>query len=263
MVREHVVRILANPVFLHSAVVLVCASFAFCLGMVFVRLLRKSIQAEADISAEAPAFETMPMHVYNTVIQQLKQQKDELKAHSETEQQRARASESFHQTVLANLSCGVLSIGKNRLVKSSNPAAKAILGFASPVGMSVEDIFRGAVVSGHASERPCSDATSPDRDRELICISDEVEAVLRAGTVRGEIATDYETPAGATRSLSITICPVLAADGAVLGAICLIDDISELTSLRERLDRRPADFAQRIAVQNAKGTSSLVPLSGE
>jgi nitrogen fixation/metabolism regulation signal transduction histidine kinase len=259
MVREHVVRILANPVFLHGAVVLVCASFAFCLGMVFVRLLRKSIQAEADISVDAPAFETMPMHVYNTVIQQLKQQKEELKLQSETEQQRARASESFHQTVLANLSCGVLAIGKNGLVKSSNPAAKVILGFASPAGMSVEDIFRGAVVGGQASERPCSDASCPDESQKLICISDEVEAVLRAGTVRGEIATEYETPAGANRSLSITICPVLATDGAVLGVTCLIDDISELMSLRGRLDRRPAEFARQTAVEDGKGTSSLVP----
>ena len=85
----------------------------------------------------------MPLNLYNTVIQQLKQQKHELQVQSQAEQHRARTSENFSQAVLSNLSCGVLVFGANGLVKTSNPAAKAILGFGSVNGMSAGDIFRG------------------------------------------------------------------------------------------------------------------------
>ena len=62
----------------------------------------------------------------------------------QTEQHRARTSENFSQAVLTNLSCGVLVFGANGLVKTSNPAAKAILGFGSVNGMGAVDIFRAA-----------------------------------------------------------------------------------------------------------------------
>ena len=42
-------RILTNPVLLRAAVVFFCATFAFLLGLVFIRGLRKSITEEGDI----------------------------------------------------------------------------------------------------------------------------------------------------------------------------------------------------------------------
>ena len=148
-------KILANPLFLRAAVVLCCSTFAFLLGLIFMRLLRKSIAEDADISSEAgpSSLETLPLHVYNTVIQQLKQQKHELQVQSQAEQHRARMNETFSQAVLSNLSCGVLVFGTNGLVKTSNPAAKEILGFASTTGMGAEDIFRGATVMSASTKR--------------------------------------------------------------------------------------------------------------
>ena len=140
-------RLIANPVFVRAAIVLFCATFAFLLGLFVVRKLRKNIAEEGDLSGgPAPSLEALPLHLYNTVIQQLKQQKHELLVQSQAEQHRARTSENFSQTVLSNLSCGVLVFGANGLVKTANPAAKAILGFASTTGMSAEDIFRSAGV---------------------------------------------------------------------------------------------------------------------
>ena len=73
-------KILANPVLLRAMVVLFCATCAFLLGFVFMRLLRKNIAEESDLSANAsPSLQTLPLHLYNTVIQQLKQQKHELR----------------------------------------------------------------------------------------------------------------------------------------------------------------------------------------
>ncbi len=106
------VKILTNPVLLRAPVVLFCGTFAFLLGLLFMRMLRKSITEEGDFSVDAaPSLETMPLHVFDTVIQQLKQQKHELQVQSKAEQHRARTSDNFSQAVLSNLSCGVLVFG--------------------------------------------------------------------------------------------------------------------------------------------------------
>jgi len=234
------VRILANPMLLRAMVVLFCASFAFLMGLLFIRMLRKSISEEADVSSDAqPSMETLPLHLYNTVIQQLKQQKHELSVQSQAEQHRARMTETFSQAVLSNLSCGVLVFGPNGLVKTTNPAAKEILGFASTTGMSAEDIFRGATVRRDGA---CTDhadggapaTESPDETDEPLRLADEVEAVLHLGSKRRQVQAEYETPAGKKRFLAVTVTPVPAVDDGLLGVACVINDLSELETIRRQ-----------------------------
>jgi nitrogen fixation/metabolism regulation signal transduction histidine kinase len=221
------VKLVLNPVVLHGAVVLFCASFAFVLGMVFMRLLRKSIQEEADISSGTPAFETLPLHVYNTVIRQLKEQQDELKAQSQAEQQRSRSTERFNEAVLSSTSCGVLRIGKNNLIKSANPAAKQILAFASPVGMNMSDLFRGAVI------RPDSPSSEIEPNPPLL--SEELDRVLKGDDGPSTVQAEYQTPTAVSRTLSITLVPLRASDASMNGAACLINDITELMRLRQQI----------------------------
>jgi PAS domain-containing protein len=228
-----VVRILANPVLLRAAAVLFCALFAFLLGLLSVRMLKKSIAEEGEISETGSStLETLPLAVYNTVIQQLKQQKHELIVQSQAEQNRARTSESLSQAVLSNLSSGVLFFGANGLVKTSNPAAKAILGFASASGLSPEDVFRGATVRARQSVKDMD--SSSDLAAEALSVAEEVHAVLRQGSKRRQVEADYETPANESRFLSITVSAVPAVDGNLLGVACLISDLSELESIRRR-----------------------------
>jgi PAS domain S-box-containing protein len=212
------VKVLANPVVLHAAVVLFLSAFAFMIVVIFMRLLRRNIEEESEISSEAaPSLETLPLHLYNTVIQQLKQQKNELQAQSQTEQRRARASENFSQAVLANLSCGVLVFGTNGLVTQSNPAAKQILGFASSTGMGADDLFRGQIAA-------------------------EVHSVLREGSRRRQLETDYTTPSGEKRHIAVTVSPVPAADGSLLGAACLINDLSAFEHIRLQQEMRALEL---------------------
>lgn len=218
-------RFFSNPILLHGAAILFCSSFAFVLGMVLMRLLRKSIQEEADLSSEVPTLENLPLHVYNTVIRQLKQQQAELKVQSQAEQQRSRVAERFNEAVLSNLCCGVLGIGKNGLVKSSNSAGKQVLGFASPVGMSVRDIFRSATV--------CPQSSAETNIGSLV--SDELYSVLQSGREKREMQAEYQTPSGESRALLITIVQAPASDGTATGAACLINDITELNRLRQEL----------------------------
>ena len=240
-------RILTNPVLLRAVVVLFCACFAFLIGLLSVRMLKKTISDETDVSDQgSTSLETLPLTLYNTVIQQLKQQKHELLVQSQAEQSRARTSESLSQAVLLNLSSGVLVFGANGLVKTSNPAAKAILGFASTTGMSAEDIFRGAVVQGQ--HHPTVVDSQGETTVEPVSAAEEVHLVLREGIGRRQIRTEYETPGDEKRFLDITISPVLAADGNLLGVACLINDLSELESIR-RQEELQGEISSEMALR--------------
>jgi PAS domain-containing protein len=226
-----VVRLLTNPVMLRAALVLVVAGGAFVFVIWMMRSLRRRIAEESDLdSATSPALETLPLHLYNTVIQQLKQQKHELQVQTLTEQRRARTTENFSQAVLSNLSSGVLVFGLNGLVKQANPAAKEILGFHSPSGMSAEDIFRAAAVCSPDPSKVYADGlgNSPAQ------LTEEVHAVLREGSKRRQLEADYTAPAGQKLRIAVTVSPVPAVDGSLLGAACLISDRSEFERIRRQ-----------------------------
>lgn len=247
-------RILANPVLLRAAVVLMCAGTAFLVALLSMRLLRKKISEEGDLSSDAPrSLDALPLHLYNTVIQQLKQQKHELQVQSQAEQQRARTSDSFSQAVLSNLSCGVLVFGANALVKTSNAAAKAILGFASTTGMSAEDIFRGALV-----QEATSKLTAGAGLDEAVGVADEIRRVMRNDSKQRQVETEYETPTGEKRYIQITISPVPATDGELLGVTCLINDRTELESIR-RQQALQGELSAEMALQLR---TSLTTISG-
>jgi PAS domain-containing protein len=251
------VRILTNPILLRAAVVFCCATCAFLLGLIFMRKLRQSIDEEAHISYEgSTSLETLPLHLYNTVIQQLKQQKHELQLQTQSEQSRARVAENFSQAVLSNLSSGLLVFGSNGLVKTANPAGKEILGFASPTGMSAEDIFRGAVLA--LGTAPAQGVLPDEALNEPLSVADEVHQILHEGGVRRQVEADYETPGGEQRHLSLTFSRIPSADGSLLGAACLINDRSEFEDLRREQELR-AELSAEMAL---KLRSSLRTISG-
>ena len=225
------VTLLTNPVVLRAVLVLFAAGGAFVFAIWLMRTLRRNIAAEADLnSGAAPKLGALPLHLYNTVIQQLKQQKHELQLQTLTEQRRARTTENFSQAVLSNLSSGVLVFGLNGLVKQANPAAKEILGFHSPSGMSAEDIFRSAAVCSSDSSAVYSDGTG-DLPGQL---TEEIHAVLREGSKCRQLEADYATPAGKKLRIAVTVSPVPAVDGSLLGATCLISDRSEFERIRNQ-----------------------------
>ena len=250
-------RLLANPLLVRAALVFCCAVSAFVLGLYVIRRLRKNIAEESDLSdGPTPSIDTLPLHLYNTVIQQLKQQKHELQVQSQAEQQRARATENFSQTVLSNLSCGVLVFGGNGLVKTANPAAKSILGFASTTGMSAEDIFRSAAV--HSSSLR-SAGVFPDETADTpVQVVDEIDTVLHEGSKRREVETDYQSPSGEKRFLRMTISRVPAADGGLLGVACVINDLSEIERIRRQQELH-GEISAEMALQLR---TSLTTISG-
>ncbi len=200
-------KLLTNPIVLRMALIFVAGSFAFVVGLLLIKRMRRSISDEASFSdaSASSASESFPLHTYHAVIQQLKQQKHELQSLQVAERRRARTSENISAAVLANLSSGVLFFTPNGLVRQANASAKQILGFASPTGMSAAEIFREA-------ELISSSQTT------FANLAEAVNAGLREKTRFQRLEARYRTPTGDERTLDITVSSVHAPDGEAPGA---------------------------------------------
>jgi len=175
------------------------------------------------------------------VIQQLKQQKHELMSVQQVERRRAKTSENISAAVLSNLSSGVLFLSPNGLVRKANTAAKDILGFASPVGLSMEEAFRDATV--------ISLSAPPER------LAAAVQSSLRELTPSRSVRARYVTPAGEERTLEITLTPVFAPSGETLGAACLINDRTEIAQIQRQQELRGEMSAEMaLALRNSLAT---------
>jgi PAS domain-containing protein len=222
------------------AIVLFITGFAFWVATMLLRRMRRMLTEESFAIDDAPGIEQFPVRTYNAVIQQLKQQKYELLSEQQVERRRAKTSENISAAVLSNLSSGVLFLATNGLARNANNAAKNILGFASPVGMSIREIFREAKVSS---------ASSLDSRETLAAV---IQASLHAPDVQGQSAlrsveADYVTPAGEQRILEITISPVSTPSGDTLGAACLITDKTEFATI-QRLHELQGDMSGEMAL---------------
>jgi len=238
------VKLLANPLFLKMVVLFFGAAFAFLMGIFMMRRMHHSLVSEqASLQKSAPSADSFPLHTYHAVIQQLKQQKHELTALQQTERRRAKASENISVAVLSNLSAGVLFFGTNGLVRQANQSAKSILGFASPVGMNAEEIFRDTQAQSAAGQRP---------------LAESIRYALRDGTLLRQVKAEYVTPAGEHREIQVTVSRVTAADASSIGATCLITDQTQIAQILRQQDmRREMSAEMALALRN-----SLVTISG-
>ena len=217
-------RLFANPNVLRAALA-VFTSVVVCLAtVVMVRLLRRNASQAASLDDPPADWEKLPLNTYSAVIQELKQEKHELLSAQQAERRRARTTETINATVLSHLSSGVLFITGNGLVRQSNAAAKHILGFASPTGMSVNEIFRDAkVMSGVGSEEQLAPA---------------MQANLQQDVPTQSWDTQYVTPSGEQRILEVTVTPVHSGSDDLLGVACLISDKTEVALLQRQEELR-------------------------
>jgi nitrogen fixation/metabolism regulation signal transduction histidine kinase len=237
------VTLAGNPVVMRMVGLFLVSGFAFLLGVTFIRRMRRSLTEESTLAGGSTPGESLPLHTYHAVIQQLKQQKHELQSLRLVERNRAKSTENISAAVLSHLSSGVMFFASTGLVRQANAAAKHILGFASPVGMSAVEIFRQATVS--ASSRPWGTVT------------EAVHAGVRENTASG-LQLEYLTPSGQKRFLEITITPVNSSSGDVLGAACLINDKTEVTLIQQQQELR-GEMSAEMAL---KLRSSLTTISG-
>jgi len=232
----------AHPLMMAAAVSLAVSMFACLAAVALIRRMRRALLEDDFLADPRPEAEQFPLRAYHGVIQELKQQKHELLSSQQAERRRARTSENVSAAVLSNLSSGVLFLTPAGLVRKANTAARKMLGFASPTGMSVADIFRDSTLDGAFGSRT---------------VAGEAQASLRRQAASPVLEAQYVTPAGDPRRLEITITPVFAPSGEVLGAACLINDKTEMALIRREEELRGEVSAEMaLALRTSLATIS-------
>ncbi|HEV2287612.1 MAG TPA: ATP-binding protein [Candidatus Acidoferrales bacterium] len=204
------------------------------LGMIGVLVaIRKSLGGkdssikEGDgafrVNAENPsAFMTASMQ---GVIQRLRDQEQELARLHRAEKERAEETERLSEAVTRNMPAGLLLINATGTIGSANPAAEKAL------GISGLQYHRYSEALG---------ANSP--------LSQMIAASLRDGQTFQRDVVPHTTSAGETRQLGVTISPIYRSmrntlvQGptapviqTIMGAICLMSDITELATLQKQM----------------------------
>jgi len=248
------VTLLMNPMALRMGLLLFAAIAAFGLGLFTIRLLRKNLLSESDSLNSSPlAAEGLPVHAYHAVIQQLKQQKHELVTQQLSERRKAKASDTLSSTILSNLSCGVMFFNTAGLVRQANAAARKLLGFASPVGLHVADLFRTTTL------RPENNDPNADSSSSSSSTVEQALAPALAGksVVRGLVVNIF-TPDGESHILEVTASPVLAEDASLMGTTLVLTDKTDIERIRH--DQR---MHQEVSSELARGLrDSLTTIAG-
>jgi PAS domain-containing protein len=242
------VSLLANPLALRAGLLLFGAMVVFGFSLFLMRQLRKNLVSESLSFNSAPlAAEGLPVHAYHSVIQQLKQQKQELAAQHLSERRKAKASDTLSSAILANLSCGVLFLNNNGMVRQANAAARELLGFASPVGVHSADLFRNATL------RSENNISSPQATVEEAL----APALTGKSSVRG-LVLNYCTRDGENRVLEMTVSPVIAEDASLMGTTLALTDKTDIERIRH--DQK---VQQEISSELAAGLrDSLTTIAG-
>jgi PAS domain-containing protein len=239
------VRLLTNPLLLRMVLLLLSGLTAFGFGWFAIRRMKRNVTAESESLQHEPlAAEGLPVHAYHAVIQQLKQQKHELAAQQLSERRKARASETLSSTVLANLSSGVLILNTAGLVRQANAAARQLLGFASPVGLHLTDLFRAATLRA-----------APDGMGAGASIEQALAPALSGhGAVRS-LLVNHATRDGETRVLEVTASSVLADDASFLGTALVLTDRTDIERIRhEQRVQREASAELVLGLKNSLET---------
>jgi PAS domain-containing protein len=243
---------LVNPTVVRMAVLLFAALAAFGLGLFLIRRLRKNLVVEPESLNYAPlAAEGLPVHAYHAVIQQLKQQKHELATQQLSDRRKAKASDSLSSTVLSNLSCGVLFLNTAGLVRQANSAARKLLGFASPVGLHVADLFHRASLRLESHSSSSSSGSESSVEQAL------APALAGKSAVRGLVVNHF-TRDGESHVFEVTASPVFAEDASFMGTTLLLTDKTDIERIRH--DQK---LHQEISSELALGLrNSLTAIAG-
>lgn len=236
-------RLLTNPIVIRMVAVFAASVFAFFIGLALIKRMRRTLVESTSASDEHVNTDSLPLHTYHAVIQQLKQQKHELQSQQQADRRRAKTSENVSSAILSHLSSGVLFLNSSGTVRQANNAARLILGFASPLGMSPKEIFRSANL-----------ISPPGIGQELAALA---EASVRGRSPLEKVRVEYHTPAGEQRFLELTFTPVPGADGEALGTACLINDETAMAEVRKQIELRGEMSAEMaLALRNSLATIS-------
>jgi signal transduction histidine kinase len=251
-------RVLQNPIVLKSIFVFCIIAGLFMIAVIFIRLLKKGVMKQDETPRPDPERAGFSLAAYEGVITRMKEQERELERLRRSEAERARESATVSEAIISNLASGVVLFNTAGLIRQANPAARVLLGYASPSSMHARGIFR-TVTAVRFTEDFASDVSTP-ADRLVSAI----ESSISDGYQFRRVEADYTTPAGNKRVLGITISPVRLPAGDRLGAACLLTDLTDISRLSEqiKLQENMAALGEMSAGIAHEFKNSLATISG-
>lgn len=198
---------------------------AFLFSLLLRRYLRSgATEKVAGDAPPTPRTENEPAFVaasMQAVIQKLREQEKELERLHRVEKDRAAETERLTEAVLRNMPTGMLLVNAAGLITLANPAAEAALGL------------------GALGYRRYSDVLGGDS-----LLAQMLSSCLGEGRTFHREELEHRTTTGEVRHLGITVSPIfpIAAGGTsagrVTGALCLLSDLTELTTLQRQMRLR-------------------------
>src|SRR5215510_1546770 len=222
-------KLLQNPLAVRVVLLTIFSTAILIMAVAIIRRIRRSIQAETEPAPLAQGKAGFSLAAYDGLARQIREQQKELQQMREKYQQETALTGSINESVLANLSCGVIFFDRMGMLRQANRAAKSLLGYASPFSFHMRDLFRG-VIRIKATE------TSEEVQSSAPLFHALQETLISARPFPRTIV-DYRSPGGQKRVLGLSAGAVRTRDGEILGLSCVIDDLSDVTELSQRVQR--------------------------
>ena len=185
-----------------------------------IMLLRRSFgrPSAAETAGSVPRIENAPAFMtasMQAVILKLREQEKELERLHKAERERAENTARLSEEVTRNMPSGLLIIGANGLISGANPAAEQALG------------IKGLLF------RRFSEALG-----EASALTAFIRECLSQGKIFRREQAAHIAPDGTHRELGVTISPIRRGQEQATGAICLLSDLTELSSLQKQMQLR-------------------------
>ncbi|HEY6969060.1 MAG TPA: histidine kinase dimerization/phospho-acceptor domain-containing protein [Candidatus Angelobacter sp.] len=202
---------------------------AFITAVALIRRLRRNLQSEAEPLAQKQSNAGLALSTYDGLARQIREQQEELQQVQQRYQEETALAARISEALLANLSCGVLYFDRVGVVRQANRTAKSLLGYASPISFHMRDLFRGVIKTRWPE--------SGEQTQSPVALLRAFQETLAGAKPFPRSIMEYRTPSGQKRSLGMNACAVRNKAGDVVGLSCVIDDLTEITELSERVHR--------------------------
>lgn len=172
---------------------------------------RASVESQILKSKDEAEF---VLETFQSVVQQLQEQRTALEQLSAEARERANSAERFSERIVASLPSGLIAFDSQGKSITINAPGRSLLEVnGNPLGQSFEQLFKS--------------------QQELVAM---VGDCLAHGTVYRRSELETVLPTGKVRRLGATIAPIeLLPDPGLQGVLCLLTDITEVSELREQV----------------------------